>query len=76
MLWFLITCVILKAWPLLFKQVTNTKEKKNLVSNWYALLDSSRFSQSDCGSPTAKTYANKRIVGKNNYTQRDRTSDI
>ena len=40
-----------------------TKDK-NLVSNQYTLLvfDLSRFSHSDSGSSTVKTYANKRTL--------------
>ena len=49
---FLTLGVIFKARPLRLKQPT----KK------YTLIDSPRFSHSDCGSSHVKTYANKRTL--------------
>ena len=39
---------------------------KNIVSNKYTLFDLLCFSHSNCGSPPAKSYANKRTFWKKN----------
>ena len=45
----------------MIKTTDKYTKDKNLVWNQYTLIDSPRFSHSDCGSSSVKAYADKRI---------------
>ena len=50
-----------------FNNINNPDYNLQLVSNQYTLFDSSRFSHSDCGSSTVKTYADKQTLLEEKY---------
>ena len=54
--------VLNESWTNIIETPYKETNESNIVSNQYTLVDYSRFSHSDCGFSTGKTFANKHAL--------------